>query len=39
LWADASWERDEWDIVLEDRAAYQIYLTAANRWFLNGSYD
>jgi protein ImuB len=39
LWADELWERDEWDIVLEDRAVYHIYLTATNRWFLNGSYD
>jgi protein ImuB len=39
LWADSLWERDEWDVVLEDRAIYQIYLTPANHWFLNGSYD
>jgi protein ImuB len=39
LWSDTSWERDEWDIVLDDRAVYQIYLTPADQWFLNGSYD
>jgi protein ImuB len=38
-WADTSWVRDEWDVVLEDRAVYRIYLTDAERWFLQGSYD
>ncbi|MEP6538617.1 MAG: hypothetical protein ABJF23_24980 [Bryobacteraceae bacterium] len=37
-WAETAWDRDEWDIVLQDRAIYRLYL-AANRWFLDGSYD
>lgn len=37
-WADTKWHRDEWDVVLEDRAIYRLYL-ATNRWFLDGSYD
>lgn len=32
------WHRDEWDIVLEDRAVYRIYCANA-QWFLEGSYD
>lgn len=38
-WADTSWARDEWDVVLEDRAVYRIYLTDTKKWFLHGSYD
>jgi protein ImuB len=38
-WTDTSWSRDEWDIVLEDRAVYRIYLTTSQNWFLHGSYD
>jgi protein ImuB len=38
-WTDTSWSRDEWDIVLEDRAVYRIYLTTAQDWFLHGAYD
>lgn len=37
-WADTSWSRDEWDVVLEDRVIYRIYLTG-EQWFLDGSYD
>ena len=37
-WADTKWNRDEWDVVLEDWAIYRLYL-AANQWFLDGSYD
>jgi protein ImuB len=37
-WADTSWKRDEWDVVLEDLAVYRIYC-AAQQWFLDGSYD
>jgi protein ImuB len=33
-----TWHRDEWDIVLEDRAVYRIYCTDG-QWFLEGSYD
>lgn len=38
-WADTSWARDEWDVVLEDRAVYRIYLTDTRKWFVHGSYD
>jgi protein ImuB len=38
-WTDTAWTRDEWDIVLEDRAVYRIYLTTTQKWFLHGSYD
>ncbi len=37
-WADTAWDRDEWDILLQDRAIYRLY-QAADRWFLDGSYD
>jgi protein ImuB len=38
-WWDATqWDRDEWDVVLEDRGAYRLYV-ASQRWFLDGSYD
>ena len=39
LWAEASWERDEWDVVMIDQSVYRIYLTPVNQWFLCGSYD
>jgi len=37
-WTDTAWHRDEWDVVLEDRAVYRIYYTS-KQWFLDGSYD
>lgn len=37
-WAETAWDRDEWDVVLQDRAIYRLYV-AADRWFLDGSYD
>lgn len=36
--AGTAWRRDEWDIVLGDRAVYRIYYSSAH-WFLDGSYD
>ena len=39
LYVAASWDRDEWDVVLEDQAVYRIYLIPDRRWFLCGSYD
>lgn len=39
IWSASSWERDEWDIVLQDQAIYRIYVTPGRRWFLCGSYD
>ncbi|HEX3879779.1 MAG TPA: hypothetical protein VHW24_22505 [Bryobacteraceae bacterium] len=38
-WAETSWTRDEWDVVLEDHGVYRIYLTTSGQWFLEGSYD
>jgi protein ImuB len=37
-WAATAWNRDEWDVVLEDSAIYRVYF-AAQQWFLDGSYD
>ncbi|MEO5953075.1 MAG: hypothetical protein ABIQ44_11475 [Chloroflexia bacterium] len=38
-WASSTaWNRDEWDIVLEDRSIYKLYCSA-EQWFLEGSYD
>ena len=37
-WTDTVWSRDEWDVVLEDRAIYRLYLTS-EQWFIDGSYD
>jgi protein ImuB len=37
-WTDTVWSRDEWDVVLEDRAIYRLYL-ASEQWFIDGSYD
>jgi protein ImuB len=37
-WTDTIWSRDEWDVVLEDRAIYRLYLTS-DQWFIDGSYD
>jgi protein ImuB len=39
LWAASSWNRDEWDVLLDDRALYRIYFVPEDRWFLGGSYD
>lgn len=38
-WAETSWTRDEWDVVLEDHAVYRIYRTPSRQWFLEASYD
>lgn len=38
-WTSGSaWDRDEWDIVLENRAIYRV-CCAEEQWFLEGSYD
>jgi protein ImuB len=39
LWAASSWNRDEWDVLLDDRALYRIYFVPGNQWFLCGGYD
>ena len=38
LWSEDRWDRDEWDVVLDHKAVYCIYL-AKKRWFLCGNYD
>ena len=37
-WGDAGWNRDEWDVVLEDQVIYRIYFSQ-EKWFLDGNYD
>lgn len=37
-WADTAWDRDEWDITLDDRSMHRIF-RAARRWFVQGTYD
>lgn len=37
-WMESAWNRDEWDVLLEDRAIYRVYL-ASEKWFLDGCYD
>lgn len=36
-WTQAVWDREEWDVQLNDGALYRIFL--ARRWFVEGSYD
>jgi len=39
-WRDDTWDRDEWDIGLNNGAVYRIYLERpAERWFIEGAYD
>lgn len=39
-WQPDAWDRDEWDLVLDDGALYRLYLNrAAGEWFLEGAYD
>jgi protein ImuB len=43
-WMESAWSRDEWDVLLDDRAIYRVYLTScvpaqAEQWFLDGCYD
>lgn len=38
-WAsEEHWSRQEWDVALNDGAIYRLY-TAAQRWFVEGTYD
>ncbi|MDX1982306.1 MAG: hypothetical protein SFV51_18680 [Bryobacteraceae bacterium] len=36
-WAQTVWDREEWDVLLNDGALYRIFLS--RRWFVEGSYD
>ena len=38
-WRDDRWDRDEWDIGLNNGAVYRIYLERRERWFIEGAYD
>lgn len=38
-WTDHSWNREEWDISLNDGGIYRMYLEPAQAWFLEGVYD
>jgi len=38
-WAETAWRREEWDVALEGEAAYRIYWTPSQGWFVEGSYD
>lgn len=39
-WASTAWNREEWDIALDDGALYRIYEeTETSQWFVQGIYD
>jgi protein ImuB len=39
-WTTSPWDRDEWDIGLQDGSLYRIYREpATSRWFVEGSFD
>ncbi len=38
-WTDCSWDREEWDISLNDGGIYRMYREPAQTWFLEGVYD
>ena len=38
-WTDHSWDREEWDISLNDGGIYRMYREPAQAWFLEGAYD
>ena len=38
-WTDRSWDREEWDISLNDGGIYRMYREPAQAWFLEGVYD
>jgi protein ImuB len=38
-WTAAAWQRDQWDIELENGALYRIYHENRNGWFVDGNYD
>lgn len=37
-WTTAAWDREEWDVSLENGGLYRVY-HASQRWFLEGIYD
>ncbi len=38
-WMENPWNRDEWDVSLNDGALYRIYRNADASWFIEGTYD
>lgn len=38
-WTEGPWNRDEWDVSLNDGAIYRIYREPEALWFVEGSYD
>ena len=39
-WAATAWDREEWDVALDDGALYRIYLEMQTRqWYVHGVYD
>ena len=38
-WTDHAWDREEWDISLNDGGIYRMYREPAQAWFLEGVYD
>jgi protein ImuB len=38
-WTEEEWNRDEWDVSLNDGAIYRIYRNPDRAWFVEGVYD
>jgi protein ImuB len=39
-WTTTAWNREEWDVALDDGALYRIYLQPENaQWYIHGIYD
>ena len=38
-WTKAAWNRDEWDIKLDNGVIYRIYTEPTNRWYVEATYD
>jgi protein ImuB len=38
-WTLTPWNRDEWDVALNDGALYRIYREPDGRWHVEGAYD
>jgi protein ImuB len=38
-WTTQWWDRDEWDIALQNGALYRIYCEAHQEWYVEGNYD
>jgi protein ImuB len=38
-WTPAAWQRDQWDVELDNGALYRIYRDGGSGWFVDGNYD